>query len=280
MGTTDKQEKAKLTEPQIMIALRERYAAPEYALLPQVRNRTGFSNTVRTADAIVMSLYPSRGLDLMGFEIKVSRSDWLVEKKNPAKAEEIARFCDRWWLVVGDENIVAPGELPSTWGLLVPRKGGGLLEKVEAPKLDAAPMSRKFMASIMRSTADAQKDYVARAEISDKLDEAREAGRLSAINDGDVAALKQVARERDCLEKAIADFEDASGVKLTTWNAGNIGDAVRTVIGCGVDQALLRLRGVSETHKRLSKDIDGNLKRIEAEVADLRSRGQIKDAAP
>ncbi len=279
MGATDKQEKLKLTEPQVMVALRERYATPGYALLPQVRNRTGFSSTVRTADALVMSLYPSRGLDLHGFEIKVSRSDWLVEKKNPAKAEEIARFCDRWWLVVGDESIVAAGELPPTWGLLVPRKGGGLFQKVEAPKLDAAPMSREFMASIMRSTADAQKDYVARAEIAVELAEAREAGRLAAMNTGDALALQQITVRRDQLVTMLDDFEAASGVKIAAWNAGEIGEAVRKVLECRVEHELDRLRGISATHKRHAKEIDANLKLIEVDVAELRRRGQLEDAA-
>lgn len=279
MSVTEKQEKTKLTEPQVMSALRVRYAAPEYALLPQVRNKTGFSGQIRTADALAMSLYPSRGLDLMGFEIKVSRPDWLREKKEPAKAEEIARFCDRWWLVVGDESIVAPAELPPTWGLLVPKKGGGLLQKVEAPKLDAAPMSREFMAAIMRSMADAQKGYVARSELAEELVAAREAGRLASMNVGDAAALELVTADRDQLVQMIDAFEAASGVQFNRWAAGNIGDAVRTVLECRVEHELERLRGIGATHKRVAKEIDANLKLIETLVAGLRIRGQIKDAA-
>lgn len=55
--------------------LRNRYSPPEYAFLPQVRNQTGYSRQIRTADALVMSLYPSRGLYLSGFEIKINKSD-------------------------------------------------------------------------------------------------------------------------------------------------------------------------------------------------------------
>jgi hypothetical protein len=52
-----------------------------------------------------MSLWPSRGIELHGIEIKVSRNDWLKELGDPAKADEIARFCDRWWVAAGDESI-------------------------------------------------------------------------------------------------------------------------------------------------------------------------------
>ena len=44
-------------------------------------------------------VWPSRGLYLHGFEIKVHRNDWLRELKNPAKAEEIAGYCHFWWVV-------------------------------------------------------------------------------------------------------------------------------------------------------------------------------------
>jgi len=83
-----------------------KFSTPAWAFLPQVRNGTGYlRNTTRTADAIAMSLYPSRGLDLHGFEIKVSRTDWLGELKNPEKAEAIAQFCDYWWIVAPKEII-------------------------------------------------------------------------------------------------------------------------------------------------------------------------------
>ena len=78
--------------------LAKKYAAPQYAFLEQVRNGTGgFAN--RSADAMALSLWPSRGLMLDGFEIKGYRTDWLRELKNPAKAEELAVYCNRWWIV-------------------------------------------------------------------------------------------------------------------------------------------------------------------------------------
>jgi len=53
--------------------LQKRFPSEEYACLPQVRNATGYSSVIRTADAIAMSLWPSRGLDLHGFEFKSLR---------------------------------------------------------------------------------------------------------------------------------------------------------------------------------------------------------------
>src|ERR1700733_1186524 len=129
-------------------ALRERYRLPEYTLLTEVPDATGFGKT-RSADAVVMSCWPSRGLDLTGFEIKVSRSDWVKELRNPAKAERICAYCDFWFVVVGSPKIIGVGELPVTWGLLEP-KGEKLVIAREATRLTPAPVDRSFLAALLR----------------------------------------------------------------------------------------------------------------------------------
>jgi hypothetical protein len=106
-----------MTASDIERELMKRYPSGEYAYFSQVRNGTGFPRETRTADAMVLSLWPSRGLELYGFEIKVSRSDWLSELKNPKKAEELSQYCD-YWYIVAPSDIVEIGELPATWGLM------------------------------------------------------------------------------------------------------------------------------------------------------------------
>ena len=106
-----------MTEGQVFEALRARYAAPAWALLPQVADRTG-AYASRAADALAVGLWPSRGLDVIGFEIKVSRSDWLRELRQPAKAEPMVAICDTWWIAAGESGLVKSEELPGGWGLL------------------------------------------------------------------------------------------------------------------------------------------------------------------
>jgi hypothetical protein len=140
------------TEQTILAALRRCFPEREYAVIPQVRNAAGFSAT-RTADVIVMSLWPSRGLILTGFEIKVSRSDWVKEKITPEKAEAIAKYCDRWILAVSDPNIVREGELPANWGLWHVADGSAK-ELVKAKPLDPVPMTRSFLAAILKRAVE------------------------------------------------------------------------------------------------------------------------------
>lgn len=239
---SDESTKA-LTTPQAMALLRERYAPPEFALLPQVRSRTGYSGPIRTADALVMSLYPSRGLLLHGFEVKVSRSDWLRELKEPDKAEEIVAHCDRWWIVVGDEKIVQPGELPPTWGLLVPRRGK-LAIKVDAPALTPAPMSRPFLAALLRNVADATSDVVPRAEIADQI--------VAARTLGEEIGAKEAGQELARLRQTVERFEAQAGIKIDAYHGMPIGEAVHAVLNDGLAQRRRDLDWIKTTIARLN----------------------------
>jgi hypothetical protein len=123
---------------------------PRYVCAEHVKSSAGFDAT-RCADMIVQDLWPSRGLELHGYEVKVSRSDWLTELKHPEKAEEFRRYVHRWWLVVPDAAIVRPGELPRGWGLLAARPDGGLRPYVSAPPLRPEPMPPTLIAALLRA---------------------------------------------------------------------------------------------------------------------------------
>lgn len=237
----------------ILVALGERYKAPEFALLPQVRNATGYARTTRTADAIAMSLWPSRGLELHGFEIKSARHDWIREVRDPAKAEEIASRCDRWWVVAGAEDLVQPGELPPTWGLLV-RRGNALAVAVEAPKLDSAPIDRPFLAALLRKASER---LVSGAEIEAAVMAERE--RCHA--DAKAAAEQAVRWQRDHEQKdheqlrlAVQRFEAESGVTIDRWSYGNIGAAVRFLTEQHGTAPLERLRQFVEESERVTTE--------------------------
>jgi hypothetical protein len=230
------EKKPKAKEPswgegRILAALRERFAAPAFAFFPHVRNQTGYARTVRTADAVAMSLFPSRGLHITGVEIKSSRGDWRRELDDPSKAEEIAQHTDFWVLAVGDRDIVQPGELPPNWGLLAPA-GKGLKMFVE-PKLLGerdARISRTFLAAILRrAMEDSPTEAAINAAVQIAVDEARAQEREGAALR---AKRDETNHQRDArdLRQMIADFEKASGISISrTWEAGRIGDAVRAL---------------------------------------------------
>lgn len=146
----------KMTEAELTDALYERYNVrhgngQRYAVAAQVRSHAGF-DARRTADFVAMDLWPSMGLTLHGHEIKVSRSDWLRELKDPSKAAEFIPYMNTWWVVVSDARIVRSGELPDDWGLMAMR--GGLLAIVrKAPRRDALPLTPTRLGALLRAVS-------------------------------------------------------------------------------------------------------------------------------
>lgn len=242
----------------VRTALRERYCAPAWAFFEEVSNGTG-SNHKRSADALAMSLWPSRGLELHGFEIKASRSDWVRERDAPEKAEEIASRCDRWWLVVADESIVKDGELPPTWGLLVPGPKNQLRQKVEASKLEAKPLSRSFLAAILRRAHGQMSEMVLKSSIADEI------ARKCAEREAQVVARIASNMSGNSPEKRIAKFEEASGVKIGDWDAGQIGEAVKAVLDLDFKRNLVQLEWAEKSARGAADQMAEAIKKARGE---------------
>ena len=156
------------TERMMLDLLRQRHSkdhgnGPRWVHAEHVRSSAGFGawndrnlleqnggKVIRTADAIAVDLWPSTGNLVHGFEVKVSRSDWLTELRDPAKAEAIRRYCHHWWLVVPDAHIAHDG-LPDGWGLMAVGKDGQLRVRKKAPLLTPEPMPPSFIASLLRA---------------------------------------------------------------------------------------------------------------------------------
>jgi hypothetical protein len=140
-----------MTADLMLERVRRYFAAPEFVVMSEVADATG-QYIRRRADAIAVSTYPSNGLEIVGIEIKITRNDWLRELRDPGKADQIRRYCDRWYLVTPLREIVKPGELPEGWGHLVNAQTSRALRAVvKAPRLSGLPIDRLFLASLIRS---------------------------------------------------------------------------------------------------------------------------------
>lgn len=120
--------------------------ADRWVRAEHVRSSQNWNRFVSVADFIAIDKYASSQA-IYGHEVKVSRSDWLTELRDPEKAERIKQFCHYWYLVVPDASIVKPGELPECWGLMV-KAGDKLRAQVKAPTLDPIPLSLDFVAGL------------------------------------------------------------------------------------------------------------------------------------
>jgi hypothetical protein len=230
------------TEWSMCELIRKRFPEPAHVVIRQVRNAAAFEAT-NTADAFAMGVWPSRGLHLHGFEIKVSRSDWLNELKKPWKSDAFQPFCDFWWLVTSP-GVVQLGELPEGWGHLE-RKGQRLECKTEPTKNpDPKPIPRTLLAAIVKRQGDPDKAA---------LREADQKGYERGV--AQEKKLQESERERHvALRDQVKAFEAASGVRIEIWSDGTkIGEAVRVVLNGDVTQ---RVRWQRDSLAKIVTDLD------------------------
>lgn len=142
------------TERLILDRLRTHHVGHQWAFLEQVASSTGWQT--RTIDALAMGMHKSRGLNVHGYEVKCSRSDWLRELRQPAKTLAVARYLDFLW-VVADGEVVKPADLVGLgWGWMVPTSYGVRVVK-RAPRREPEPLDRHFIAAVMRRLAEANR---------------------------------------------------------------------------------------------------------------------------
>jgi hypothetical protein len=234
-------------------ALLLRFPRDEYVVLQEVSTVDG----ARRADAIAIALWASRGQEMHGFEVKASRSDWLRELKEPAKAEAMFNLCDRWWLLVTDESIVKDGELPAGWGMLV-LKGKQLRTVVKAPPLEPRMRPWSFVVRLLRKSHEEAKLVEERltTSVRDKAyDEVRAS--VEKQHEDHLARLKSKYEEK---LRRLEEFETAIGETLHDWTLPRIRKALALERN-GLDERLRDLQ-------RLRDRIDDVLKSEPAPAAE------------
>jgi len=213
------------TENQLFNTLSTVFQPGPWLLLPQVRNTTGYKRRIRTADALAVSIWPSRGIYFTGVEIKVSRSDWLRELKDVAKSSNIQGYCRHWYIATPPE-IVVRTELPPTWGLIECREKTAKIV-VQAPPLEPVAPGVDFVAAVLRAATKAMVPRNSTTEWKHRVATARDAGYEAGKRD----ATESASRRLTDLTEAITLFEESSGVKIgSRWDAGDIGIAVKAAL--------------------------------------------------
>jgi len=255
-----------MNESDIYNAIAAIHSAPDWACFPDVANGTG-GHIRRRADAVAMSLWPSRGLILRGFEIKTARADLKKELKTPEKAETVAAFCDEWYLAT-PKGLVKDLELevPPAWGLMEVGDNGKIRTAKKAVPTDAKPISRVLLAAILRASRKEidhiEENYVRREDIQGKINAARESGKEDAPR----AAQQEIAVLQR-YKNAVEEFAARTGINLIEngWQdystqyaeALLVGKAMVGKYGSGLVGMAPRIKAiadiVSNAHKELTQ---------------------------
>ncbi|WP_321336502.1 hypothetical protein [Breoghania sp.] len=199
------------TAKDILSAIFARHAGMEWVNFAEVPDSTG-ARARRRADAICFNVWPSKGFAIHGFEIKVTRADFIHEMKDITKAKAISKYCDFWWLAA-PVGMVSVDEVPASWGLMELRKDGLKIKK-QAPQAEAPEvMNRGIIASILRESRKPDDAYIqTRVE------------QIGAAHKADITRQMQqreteLARRSKANAEWIAAFEEKVGIPFSTWKS-------------------------------------------------------------
>lgn len=230
---------------EIFVRLRERYClANGWITMGEVSP----PRCPRRFDALSIMGWMSRGFEALGFEIKVSRADWLRELKDVAKAEPLVRLCTRWW-ICAPPGVVEEAELPEAWGLLV-FHASRIVAARQAPRLSPEPWSPEMWRCMLlrlagREATPAEVSRAREAAYKDGYDAGQREGKRGATR-----ALEDLATLRRDVEAA----EKATGVHLSNWMSyPSLGMAMRIIQGSrlpylseDLEKAAAALRALAE----------------------------------
>ncbi|QAY70038.1 hypothetical protein [Xylanimonas protaetiae] len=184
----------------------------------------------RRADALWVPLTIAGGYEIVGHEIKVSRSDVLAELADPTKAEPWAKHCTRWWLTVSDPALVAGLDIPEAWGIMAPPSGRRTRTMTvirQAPRLhpaDTGPAFRRILAATHYRTQDRIGELERERDYQKHLVESAEARAQKAADRAAEAGAAWSSPHTDRIRAIVRAVEKASD----DWAGGwfSIGDGV------------------------------------------------------
>lgn len=255
-----------LTTEEVRRRLRARHEWPEWMFFEEVPF-DGPDGRTRLADAVALPTYQSRGYVVHGFEVKVTRSDWLAELKDMSKAEAVAKDVDRFWLVLGDAGIASDDEVPGAWGILVPNGDDKLRIRRQAKQLrpEDAPMPRRFLVTLARKAQKQADDRAAEAR-EEAYDRGMRDGLQRAKYDQQGAPLKAEAYDR-LLDQIVTYRGQGTLDKNQEAEVVRAVKAGRLVLGQRWD-GLDSLPGVlEEAARKVNEALRDNARRVRVAIA-------------
>ena len=150
-----------------------------HVVLEQVPDGTGMHQG-HWIDAVVFSLWESKGLFRSAFEVKVARSDFIRELQNPMKHQWALECFHEFWFVA-PKDVIQIDELPPSIGWMCPR-GNKLTIKRHAVQNPNPRLDDVLLAAFMRA-ASKEITKVSRTTATDILESSEEYRRAKVYQD-------------------------------------------------------------------------------------------------
>ncbi len=140
----------------ILKLLKERHAV-DHVYVEELRGGSGYGgDNERRMDAWAMHHHPSKGNKRTAYEVKVSRSDFLRDIKDPLKHRPALRFSNEFFFVA-PAGMIKAEELPLYAGLMEVKETKSptcplrLWPSIKPPWRDTIPPNWRFVVSLVRS---------------------------------------------------------------------------------------------------------------------------------
>ena len=219
-------------------AIRARYEPPEWHLETEV------TLAGRRLDVVALNMWETRGWRVVGFEIKVSRGDWVRELNAFQKSEEWTAVVDAFY-VVTPPKLVRDGELPEGWGHLE-LCGSRMMTRRHAAVRDGRTtlpreVAARFIGRLAQRATQEERtaEHRARQQLRDDV-ESMVRTRIEAEWAGEREELQRLRTEHRALL-------DALGVNPISWRA---------------HEASLRAAGVFARATEEPEQLRGRLQRL------------------
>lgn len=136
-----------MTADDIKKMLSERYDPRSHAFFPELRLGTGYGADAQGyIDGFVICLWGD--LERIAFEIKISRTDFLLEMKKPSKRRQALAFSNKFYFVA-PAGLLKPEEIPIDSGLMEVHESD-IKIKVKAPIRESIRPTWRFLAAVAR----------------------------------------------------------------------------------------------------------------------------------
>lgn len=226
-GRREVDDLPKLNAAGIVAALAARHPAPEWVTVPEAPNGKW---SPRRCDLLAMHSWPSRGYEVHGYEVKISKADWAKELASPEKAESWWRWCDRWSLAVPAEAwgaISRAGDAPVGWGVVTVDFAGKVKWQRQPSLVGREPWPWGLMA-VMLSTVDRRRDVELQQAVG-RATAALQTEMRDLRAKLDVVTHNPADRQLAALRDDVRLFEETSGIKITGQFGGIDGHVAQLI---------------------------------------------------